>query len=161
MGCMGQVLPRRRFIGVVGGIAVLAGCASSTDNENGNGNGNVDEEAGLEDFVELVGHEFKRTQVGSGILLEVTVENVSDIELGLIYVDSNIYVDDERVDDGGLTIADLPPGVTETDDMGLVDTSPDLYDQITHYEIVISTRNEEREEFEKTYEFDEFDYPPE
>ncbi|TKX38014.1 hypothetical protein EXE51_05335 [Halorubrum sp. CGM5_25_10-8B] len=150
---------RRQYLTTagVGFVGVLAGCSGETDDgESGDG----EESEGLEDYVQLQGHEFKPTQVGSGILLEVTVENVSENTLDLISIDANLYVDDERVDDGGLSIGDLPAGTTETDDMGLVDTTPDLYDEITNYDITISTRNEELTEFEQTYEYDEFNYPP-
>jgi len=160
-------MERRHFLATCVGVSpLIAGCTSDGGSSGDGGNGGdgdsteTDEES-LEDYVELLSHEFKPTQVGSGILLEVTVENVSDSELDLVQVDSNLYVDNERVDDGGLTIGDLPAGVTETDDMGLVDTSPDLYDEITNYDITISTRNEDLDELEQTYEFDEFDYPPE
>lgn len=154
---------RNYLIGLGGSLIVLSGCTTDAENNGGedNGGGDNDKESPpLTEYIEFLDHEFRPAQVGSGILLEVTIENVSDIELGLIRVSSNLYVDNERVDDASLTIADLPAGVSESDDMGLVETSPDLYDEITHYDITISTRNEDSEEFEKTYEFDEFDYPP-
>ncbi len=94
------------------------------------------------------------------MVLEVTVENVSDITLELIRFNANVYIENERIDDGSLTIGDLPAETTETDDMGLVDITPDHYDQITNYDITISTRDEELTEYEETYEYDEFNYPP-
>ena len=150
-------MDRRQYLTAVGVgfTTALAGCGGSSNTE-------PEQEESLEDYVQLRDHEFTQPPVGSGLNMDVTVENVSDSTLGLINVDSNVYIDNERVDDGGVAFGDLPAGTTETDDLSLIETTGDIWSEITNYEIIVSTHPEGvREELQETYEFDEFNYPPE
>ena len=151
-------MKRRKYLATVGTISVtsVAGCGgsgSTTETEE-------QEEESVEDYVELVEHSFQRPPVGSsGIDLIFTVENVSDEELGRIEFDSALFVDNERVDESTATISGLGSGIQQEEDMIFNDVTLSELREVTNYTITI--RLTDRDRIEETYEFDEFNYPPE
>jgi hypothetical protein len=156
-------MERRKYIATAGAALALglAGCGSSDGNGNGNGDGNgseTTENLSLEDFVNLVSH--RTAYISSNVGLEVTVENVSDSELSGVVVESNLYVENERVGDTLMRVNSLPSGVQDTAEMMFLDLDPRDRDQITNYDIIIST-TPDTETYEKTYEFEDFTWPPE
>lgn len=157
-------MERRQYLQLVGvgGVGSIAGCGGgggsrdsgeSTDTQTATPEGTQ-----LTDLVEYVSHDFVPPEVGGGFLLEVTVQNVSDRTLDIVYVDANLYEGDTRLGDASLSIGEFPSGVEQTEDMGFPDGTQ-YQDQITDYEIIISTRTEDLDEVSETYEFDEFEYP--
>jgi len=145
-------MERRKFLTTsagVFGVVSIAGCSGGDGGDGGDGGEEEEEQRDIE----LIEHKFL-TEVYSGLDMEVTVENVSDEKIGLVSIRANMFVDNERVDDGGGYISDLPAGTVDSETVALADVGPHL-DDITHYEINIEANNQET-----THEFDEFS-PPE
>lgn len=147
-------MERRAFL-ITAGLGLsfgLAGCSSdegSTSNGDSEGSGDTSSQS-LEDLISLVSHEFG---YDGSVLLNVTVENVTDSELSLINIQSNLYIDNERVGDSSMNISNLPAGTQDTAEVPFRDLDPRDRENVTNYDITVQT-SVDGQSYEGTFEYD-------
>lgn len=127
------------------------------DNEGGDENNRTENQSGntLENYVELSDHHFEEPPMADGVDMYHTYQNVSQQEISRIQFGCELFVDNERVGQGSNSVYDLGAGIEETDSMYL--NGATRLDEVTHYTITVNARVN-REEYEETYEFEEFQY---
>lgn len=146
-------MERRKFVASAA-VAVsigIAGCSGGSDGDGSDGGDDeTTESRSLEDFVTVASTDFG---YDGTVQLAVTLENVSDSELALINVQSNLYIDNERVADSSMNVSNLPAGTEDTAEVPFRDLDPRDREDVTNYDVTVQT-SVGGESYEDTFEYD-------
>ena len=145
------------------GVVVVAGCGGGAGDDSSSGGSSNPESTETErtqfsDVMELVSHEFRYSS--TGLQLYTTVQNVSDSEIPLTNIQSNLYAGNRRVGNSSMNVSGLPSGIEDTAEMTFFDAEPRQLEEVTNYDITIEAIPDDGT-YERRFEFDSFSFPPE